>query len=592
MKKTLTINLGGFIFHIDEDAFNQLDRYLATLRSQFSRTSGADEIIADVETRMAELFRERNSETKEVINTQDVEAVISILGKPEDYLQEEDYANADTNFNQYQSYSKKIHRDVDNRIIGGVAAGLAAYLNIDSIWTRLLFIALLFTGFGALLYIILWIVVPSARTTAEKLQMRGKPVTLSNIENFVREEAHAVGDSVKNMGRKAQNLNRNSSSLASLLSRFFDGLFQIIRLILKFAFKVIGFIFLIGVFIALASLAATLLIGFNLDNTHYTWSEISNLFQLVSTDNSLYNSITLGFSLFVIGPLFLLVYYGIRLVFGVDPLNRGVRRGLGFLSLIGLIILGSSAYELGRSFQAESYYTSEQKINFEIGTYNIVLAQDDIYQSFYEGMNTDIWTIHNGKSYYKGIELDIRKSDKDYSYVETEFRSRGINRESARKNAQNLNYIFKTDSNQLVFSNYYGINEGSFYRLQKIDHTLYMIPGDTIYLSPGTENLIYYVKNLNNYWDNNMDGHYWTMTEAGLLCVDCENSDDIWENTINEVREIEGDIQENVESSGKVRIENDLIIIEESEANLFPFHNKNEGSIKRLIAVNETSLLI
>ena len=164
MKKTLTINLGGFIFHIDEDAFNQLDLYLGTLRNQFSRTSGGDEIIADVETRMAELFRERNGETKEVINTLDVEAVISILGKPEDYLQEEDYAHAGAHYDQYQPYSKKIHRDVDNRIIGGVAAGLAAYLNIDSIWTRLLFIALLFTGFGLLLYVILWIVVPSART--------------------------------------------------------------------------------------------------------------------------------------------------------------------------------------------------------------------------------------------------------------------------------------------------------------------------------------------------------------------------------------------------------------------------------------------
>ena len=218
MKKTLTINLGGFIFHIDEDAFNQLERYLATLRSQFSRTSGSDEIIADVETRMAELFRERNGQTKEVINTQDVEAVISILGRPEDYLQEEDFSNANANYENYQSYSKKIHRDVDNRMIGGVAAGLAAYMNINPVWTRLLFFALFFSGFGLLLYIILWIVVPSARTTAEKLQMRGKPVTLSNIENFVREEAHAVGNSVKHMGRKAQDMSRNSNQVTGLFS--------------------------------------------------------------------------------------------------------------------------------------------------------------------------------------------------------------------------------------------------------------------------------------------------------------------------------------------------------------------------------------
>ncbi len=589
MKKTLTINLGGFIFHIDEDAFNQLELYLSTLRNQFSHSSEGDEIITDVEIRMAELFRERNNETKEVINTADVEAVISILGKPEDYLHEEDYANAGQSYNQYQSYSKKIHRDVDNRIIGGVAAGMAAYLNIDSIWTRLLFIALLFTGFGLLLYVILWIVVPGARSTAEKLQMRGKPVTLSNIENFVREEAQAVGDSVKNMGRKAQNFNSNSNSLANIISRFFNGLFEIIKLILKFVFKAIGFVFLIGVFIALASLAATLLIGINLDDTHYTWSEVANLFQLVSANNSIYNSITLGFSLFVLGPLFLLVYYGIRLVFGVDPLNRGVRRGLGFLSLIGLIILASSAYQLGESFRAESNYVNEQKLELPSDSYRLEILKDEVYYSFYEGINSDIWTVKNGKSYYQGITLDIKKSNKDHTYLETEFSSRGYNREDARKNSQNLNYIFKLDSNSLTFSNYYSITKGSFYRLQKIKHILYMLPGDTIYLSPGTQNLIYDVKNLNNYWDYNMDGHYWTMTEQGLLCVDCEDSEEVWENSI-EV--IETDIEENAKTNTKVRIENDLLIIDETEASLNTSSREKIGAINSLITSNETAYLI
>ena len=422
--------------------------------------------------------------------------------------------------------------------------------------------------------------------------MRGKPVTLSNIETFVREEVHAVGNSVKNMGRKAQGINRSSNNLADLLSRFFNGLLEIVKLILKFVFKAIGFIFLIAVFIALASLAATVFIGFNLNDTHYTWGEISNLFQLISTDSSLYNSITLGLSLFVLGPLFLLVYYGIRLVFGVDPLNRGVRRSLGFLSLIGLIILGSSVYQISENFRSESYYTSEQKIDLNTRSYKLEIVQDDIYYSFYEGINTDLWTINNGKSYYKNVQLDIRKSDKEYTYLESEFKSRGLNRQDARKNAQSLDYIFTVDSNTLNFSNYYSINEGSLYRMQKIDHILYMMPGDTVYLSPGTEKLIYNIKNLNNYWDYNMDGHYWTMTQQGLLCVDCENSDQVRASVIEKVEEIETTIKENDLNTKEVRIENDLIIIEEAEASLFPSTKQYPAKINALITSKESSFLI
>lgn len=585
MKKTLTINLGGFIFHIDEDAFNQLERYLGTLRNQFSRTSGGDEIIADVETRMAELFRERNGETKEVVNTLDVEAVISVLGKPEDYLQEEDYNSSSTDYDSYQSYSKKIHRDVDNRMIGGVAAGLAAYMNINPVWTRLLFFALFFSGFGLLLYIILWIVVPSARTTAGKLQMRGKPVTLSNIENFVREEAHAVGNSVKHMGRKAQDMNRNSNQVTGLISQFFNGIFEIIKLIFKFAFKIIGFFFLFVVFVALASLATTLFVGFNLNDSHYTWSEISDMLQLVSNDSGIYNAITFGFSLLVLGPLFLIVYYGIRLVFGVEPLNRGVRKGLGFLSLIGLIILGSTAYQLSEKFRANSYHISEQKLNLKAQSYNLEVVQDDIYYDFNESFNTDFWTFSNGKSYYKGVKLDIRQSEKGYTYLETEFNGRGSSRQDARKNAQNLDFIIEVDSANLKFSNYYSIREGNFFRLQKIRHVLYMQPGDTVYLSAGTENLIYDVKNINDFWEYDMTSHYWTMTEKGLLCADCENSAELLKELEEDNFKDEDFDQRETEANSQVKIKDGLIIIEEAEAFLFPLKQNEAANTNYNIAV-------
>ena len=143
MKKTLNINLGGFNFHIDEDAFSKLERYLATLKQQFAKTQGGDEIVNDVEMRIAELFKEYTA-TKEVVDLQDVAQAISVLGEPEDYIDTEaDSTDEETSFENTEvpphlKASRKIYRDADDRILGGVAAGLAAYFNIDSLWVRLI----------------------------------------------------------------------------------------------------------------------------------------------------------------------------------------------------------------------------------------------------------------------------------------------------------------------------------------------------------------------------------------------------------------------------------------------------------------------
>lgn len=563
MKKTLTINLGGLIFHIDEDAFNKLELYLRTLRNQFAQTSGGDEIISDVETRMAELFRERNNDTKEVINTDDVDKVISILGKPEDYLQDEDYAQANTAFTTENSYSKKLHRDVDNRMIAGVASGLAAYMNISSIWIRLLFVALFFSGFGFFLYIILWIVVPGARTTAEKLQMRGKPVTLSNIENFVKEEAQAVGQSMKNLGQKANNYRSQPNTFAAVIGQFFQGIIEIIKLIFKGILKLLGFLLLIWAFLLLGFLAIAFFIGLDINNSHYTISELSNLLDLITTDNTLYSTINLGLSLVIIGPLFLVVYYGIRLVFGVEPLNRGVRRGLAFLSLGGIIVLANSAYQVAELFDDSAYYRNEEKLDLKSRSYRLEVVQDDIYYDFESDYNHDLWTLNQGKSFFNDLKIDIKKSSKDYSYIEREVKSYGRDRQDARENTQNVEYTLLLDSALIKASNYYSIKKGTFYRGQRVRLNLYMAVGDTIFLSPGTESLFYDLKNINDYWDNDMVGHFWTMTNKGLMCADCTDSDNIYDSWEDEE---ENNLEDNIDSAEpEVIIEDGLIIIRDSQ---------------------------
>ena len=150
MNKTVNINLANILFHIDEKAFNKLQRYLEAIKRSFAGTAGSDEIIADIEARIAELFHEKMESERQVITMKEVDEVIQIMGQPEDYMVDEDiFEDGPTTSSKPKSKIKKLYRDIDNKYIGGVCAGLEHYLGFDALWIRIIFIILaLFTGFG------------------------------------------------------------------------------------------------------------------------------------------------------------------------------------------------------------------------------------------------------------------------------------------------------------------------------------------------------------------------------------------------------------------------------------------------------------
>ncbi len=559
MKKTLNINLGGMIFHIDEDAFKKLESYLGALRNQFHKTNGGDEILNDVESRMAELFRERTSSSKEVINHSDVEEVISIMGKPEDYLQEE----MESDYTNYESFSntKKMHRDVDNRIIGGVASGLGAYFHINALWLRLLFLFLMFTGgFGFILYLILWALMPAARTTAEKLQMRGKPVTLSNIENFVKAEGNAVGRTMSELGGQARNYgSRGSNALGNLFAAFF----KLIRMILKFIFKIIGFILLSLALIFLGTIVLGIFVGLDIDGLHLGPDVINQGMQVLSLDSNIYNSIMIGLSLLFLGPLLLLVYFGLRIVFGIEPLNSGTRKGLALVTLAGLVTLIVGGIQVAQEFDDFGYHTTEQIVPTKNGMIALEIEQDSIYEQMSYYRDDNPWQIFNGESYFTRIDFDIRRAQTKRSYLMTKVSARGRSRDEARKNARSPQFKVKLDTGLIRSSSYFTIPEDGLYRAQHIEMILYLAEGDTVYINDGMERLIYDINNVQNYWSQNMSGHFWTMTERGLFCTDCEESELIEERW--ELEEIEDIEKQEVEiRDGFIEIEEQQVQHEET----------------------------
>jgi phage shock protein PspC (stress-responsive transcriptional regulator) len=195
MKITVSVNLGGYSFNIDEDAYSELKRYLKNLEIHFAGEESSSEILSDIESRMAELFRARLTSYKQVINIADVNEVISIMGSPEDISDNEGPSRKEK-FSTPGPH--RMYRDPDKRIIGGVCSGMGAYWDIEPWIIRVIFIALVMAGgLGILIYLILYIVLPEAKTTAQKIEMKGAPVNIHNIKESVKTEFNNVRKNMK-----------------------------------------------------------------------------------------------------------------------------------------------------------------------------------------------------------------------------------------------------------------------------------------------------------------------------------------------------------------------------------------------------------
>ena len=202
MKKTLTINLSGVVFNIDEDAYYELNEYLRKLEIQFSDEDGK-EVMCDIEARLAELFGNAlRLDNKNVVTINDVNSAIEQLGTAEEIGGESKNSTFDNKEEEKENRKRyrKFYRDGDNKILGGVAAGLAAYLGLEVTITRLIMLLLAITILGWLIpiYLVVWVIAPEATTTAQKLEMQGIEPSIENMKSYLnseqfRESANRVG---------------------------------------------------------------------------------------------------------------------------------------------------------------------------------------------------------------------------------------------------------------------------------------------------------------------------------------------------------------------------------------------------------------
>lgn len=244
MNKTININIGGYFFHIDENAYQKLKRYLeAVSKSLNNDPQGKDEIIDDIEARISELLSEKITDTRQVVNEQDINDIIKIMGEPEEYIEnDQEGANSQSNGQREERKTKKLFRDFEGKFLGGVCAGMAYYLNLDVVWIRLAFIVTtIFSGIGLISYIILWVVTPGAKTTAEKLQMEGEKVTIDTIEKKIRKEFGSLKETLEDSAEKVKKKVVNGFQKSKKGTLFgFQDLVDIIGKALNIVFTVVA----------------------------------------------------------------------------------------------------------------------------------------------------------------------------------------------------------------------------------------------------------------------------------------------------------------------------------------------------------------
>ncbi|MFD1095635.1 PspC domain-containing protein [Salegentibacter chungangensis] len=531
MNKTVNINLAGIFFHIDEDAYAKLQHYLDTIKRAFTDSQGRDEIISDIEARIAELFSEKIKDTRQVISIKEVEEVIAIMGQPEDYMVDEEIFEDEPVHTKSTSKTtgKQLFRDTENAYVGGVSSGLGHYLGIEAIWVRILWILLTIGSSGAfvLIYLALWIFVPEAKTTADKLAMRGEEVTISNIEKKIREGFDNVTGKMKDVDyeKYGNQARKGAGSAATALG-------DIIRFIINVFVKFVGVLLLlvagstlIGLFIGLFSMGTFGII-------EAPWSDY---IEMANSGAPLWVISILAF--FAVGiPFFFLFILGLKILVrklkSIGTTAKMVLLGVWLLSVIGLSIIGIQQ-ATNRAFDGEAVITESLPVSPQDTLY-LEMRNNPLYSSsVYHTNDFKIKYDENDNKVLYGNDIDlIVKSTKDsVAKIVVSKTAEGKDYKEARERAENINFGMAMEGNRLFLDGYYTSPASFKYRDQEVEVTLYLPEGSTLFTDRNTSSFHRYLGYHGNIFRDGQEEKFLKIIEDGTSCPDCpvEEDEDEWE---------------------------------------------------------------
>jgi phage shock protein PspC (stress-responsive transcriptional regulator) len=527
MNKTVNINLAGIFFHIDEDAYAKLQRYLEAIKRSFTDSQGRSEIIADIEARIAELFTERIKDEKQVISITEVEEVISVMGQPEDYLVDEEIFEDEPQPQQRKkSAGKRLFRDTENAYIGGVCSGLSHYFDVDSLWIRLGWLLLFFIGgTGLLIYILLWILMPSAETTAEKLAMTGKPVNITNIEQKVKEGFSSVKDSLEDVADKVKNgdYQKVGNKVQSTSRSFFDALGNIIMFFFKICAKFIGVILMIVGASTLIGLVVGLLSIGVADIFHFPGIDMAEVFN--STDLPIWLVSTLV--LFAVGiPFFYIFILGLKILVGnLKSLGKIANLTLLGLWLAAIITLSAFAMKEVSEFSRDASVINKSEISITTNdTLYVKMASNSMYsKGTYRDYDFQVVYDENDekKIYSSNVRLIFRSTKDSLATVSIEKNARGSNYQNAKERAVAIEYNYSFNNNELLLDSYFLTDAKNKFRDQEVEIILYLPEGSIVNTDGNTYSFHSNYRHYRDIIDNGFENQYLKVIKDDVICLDC-----------------------------------------------------------------------
>ncbi|MCW3070942.1 MAG: hypothetical protein JWO44_832 [Bacteroidetes bacterium] len=540
------MNLSGIIFHIEEDAYDKLNKYLSTIRSYFKDSDGRDEIMSDIESRIAEMLQEKVSNTKQAVLMMDVESVISVMGKPEDFAGDNaqaqesgpsDYTANEGSRSTYNGRRRRVFRDPDEKMLGGVCSGIANYFDFDPIWLRGAFaISFFIFGSGFLLYIILWMIIPEAKTTAEKLEMRGEKVDVNNIGKAVNDEFEdfkkrmkGFGDDVSSPENKAR-IKSSARRATEFVGDVFHNMIKVVGKIVAVFLVFIGIILMVGL---LATIFGKGTInpfygpGGSIRFSLYEYSAVA-----LPADLSV-ELVVLGLVLFLGVPLLMVIYNGIRFLFGIKQKNRIVKYTANILWLCGLVLMFYIGSMIGSDFSNQASHKQRIYIKQpQNGTMYLDVKfsgeeeeWDRINRYHYGHINFGEWVLiskDDEKFRFGYPVMDIVPSETDSFELVAIRTANGFDRKDALNRAKNIEYSITQNDSSISFNDFYDVKNVDKLRAQDLQLILKVPVNKIIYMDKSMERIIFDIHNVNDVLDEDMLERRWIMTKRGLQCIDCE----------------------------------------------------------------------
>ena len=542
MNKTLTINLANSIFNIDENAYQALQRYLEAVKKYLTGTQGNEEILADVEARISELFSEKLTPEKQVIVLQDVEQIIQVMGQPEDYSIDEDIFD-EVPKTKTSTRVKKLYRDGDQKLMGGVCSGIGHYLSIDPLWIRLLFIVFLFGGgFSVITYIILWAIVPEATTTAQKLDMQGEAANLSNIEKKIKEGFDSVSDTVKNADYKGVEnaVKEGGNSFVKALGDFIGIIFSTIGKIISTIFNLFGKF--IGLLLILIGSATLLGLFFGLFTVGIL--DLSNLsgihfFPLINASELPIWVLSILLFLAVGIPFYGLLYVGLTVVAKnlkkMGNITKVSLFSIWFVAVGCLIFFGikqaNSFSVRGNQIEQVSLFDANN-IGVQVPDTLYLMAKSSEHfeyldHNFFDGIAISYDTNGNEVLYSKRVSVNIKNTIENNISIKTYKSAHGYSYEDAKNRATALSYNMEQIGNTLYFEDYF-ISTPNQMRNQKIEMSLIIPNGTIVKIDPSMSEIMGWGnKNDQDMYRKDLPNETWRMGDSGVLeCITCNSSID------------------------------------------------------------------